>query len=74
MRTIDITPTWGEWTNVYASFAASGERKACVSLRGDLAKMAAAAQALNEIRADLPEHLQDRVARCLVTELGKQGF
>ncbi|WP_025135237.1 hypothetical protein [Achromobacter sp. DH1f] len=74
MNTIDVTPTWGEWANMYATFAASGERKVCKGLRADLAKMAAAAQALNEIRAELPEHLQDRASRCLVAELQKQGF
>ncbi|WP_313465319.1 hypothetical protein [Achromobacter sp.] len=74
MQTIDITPTWGEWANVYASLAASGEGAACKALRADLAKMAAAAQALKDIRADLPEHLQDRVSHCLGAELGKQGY
>lgn len=28
MRTIDMTPTWGEWANIYRRFAESGEAKA----------------------------------------------
>lgn len=74
MRTVDITPTWGEWANVYARFAGSGEGAACKELRGDLAKMAAAAQALQAVLRDLPEPLANRVAHVLTDELGKQGY
>lgn len=28
MRTIDMTPTWGEWANIYRRFVESGEAKA----------------------------------------------
>lgn len=73
MDTIDITPTWGEWANMYAALAASGEGAACKALRKGLAKMAAAAQALQSVLRELPDDLADRVSRTLCAELEKQG-
>jgi hypothetical protein len=69
---IDITPTWGEWGNVYRRFSESGERKACKALAQDFARACAGFQALQAL--DLtPEQIQtvDRVMR---EEMRKQGF
>lgn len=61
MSTSSTTPTWGEFALVYSRLAESGDRSACLALRQELAKAAAAAQALKEIAKDLPEHLSKRV-------------
>lgn len=38
MKTIDITPTWGEWANLYRRLAESGEANAIRELRQDFAR------------------------------------
>ena len=45
LTAIDITPTWGEFGNIYRRFAETGETKAVRELRSELAKAMAAAQA-----------------------------
>jgi len=72
MKTIDITPTWGEWGNVYARLAESGETRAVRALRPDLARALAAAQALKTLT--LTEEQTDTVSRILQQELTKQGY
>lgn len=72
--TVDITPTWGEFGRIYASFAESGERKACRALRPDMARAMAAAQALRELRNTLMDSQQAVMARVMAAELGKAGY
>jgi len=72
--TIDITPTWGEWGNVYRRLAESGETNAIRHLREDYARAMAAAQALQNIRATLTDEQHAVVAKTLADELTKQGF
>lgn len=74
MRTIDITPTWGEWGNFYTRLAASKEVKAIEALRPDLARALAAAQALQAIRGTLNDAQQAIVSSTITAELTKQGF
>lgn len=74
IKTIDITPTWGEWARIYSRLAESGEGRACRELRADLARMAASCEALKAIRAELPEELKARVAVIMAAELGKLGY
>lgn len=73
-RTINITPTWGEWGNVYRRFAESGERKAIVALREDFARAMASTQALQSILHTLTDEQQTIVSRTMTDELSKQGF
>ncbi|WP_019939899.1 hypothetical protein [Bordetella sp. FB-8] len=73
-RTINLTPTWGEWGNVYRRFAESGERKAIVALREDFARAMASTQALQSILHTLTDEQQTIVSRTMTDELSKQGF
>lgn len=74
MRTINLTPTWGEWANIYRRFAESGETKAVRELRADFAKAMAAAQALQAITGSLTDEQASIVSKAMTTELTKQGF
>lgn len=79
MRTIDltptwVTPTWGEWANIYRRFAESGETIALKHLAPDLARMAASCEALKQISSTLTDAQNKVVADTMVTELTKQGF
>lgn len=73
-RAINLTPTWGEWGNVYRRFAESGERKAIVALREDFARAMASTQALQSILHTLTDEQQAIVSRTMTDELSKQGF
>jgi hypothetical protein len=73
-NTIDITPTWGEWANIYRLFAESGETRAVRELRADFAKAMAAAAALNAIHANLTDEQAATVSKVIGAELSKQGF
>ncbi|WP_019939745.1 hypothetical protein [Bordetella sp. FB-8] len=73
-RTINLTPTWGEWGNVYRRFAESGERKAIVALREDFARAMASTQALQNILHTLSDAQQVKVEHTMAEELAKQGF
>lgn len=73
-KTIDITPTWGEWANIYRRFAESGETRAVRELRADFAKAMAAAAALNAIRSTFTDEQAETVSKTVVAELSKQGF
>ena len=42
---IDVTPTWGEWGNVFFRFAVSGESQALAKLHRDFALAMSAAEA-----------------------------
>ena len=71
---IDITPTWGEWGNVYRRLAETGEAAAVRALRSDLARALAAAQALRTIRASLTDDQHRIVSATVAAELTKQGY
>ena len=72
-ESIDLSMTWGEWGNVYARLAQSGEVAAVEQLRHDLARALAAAQALHAIRGTLSEAQLAVVSATISAELTKQG-
>jgi phosphopantetheinyl transferase (holo-ACP synthase) len=74
IETIDITPTWGEIMQQYIRFAESGEKKVVLQLRSEVAKAAAAAQALHEIRLSLTDEQTVKVNAVVLRELAKMGF
>ena len=74
LTAIDITPTWGEFGNIYRRFAETGETKAVRELRSELSKAMAAAQALNAIRATLTDAQAETVSKAVTAELAKQGY
>lgn len=71
---IDLTPTWGEWANIYRLFAESGETAAIKHLAPDLARMAALCEALKRISSTLTDEQQKVVTDTMTSELTKQGF
>lgn len=71
---IDVTPTWGEIGNIYASFAHSGEIAALKPLHPELARAMAMAQALREILDGLTDEQHKTVSDTIKKELAKQGF
>ena len=71
---IDLTPTWGEWGNLYTRFAESGETAAVAPLRRDAARCFASTEALKAIVDDLPEELRARLEAVYTVEMSKQGF
>lgn len=72
--TIDLTPTWGEIGNIYTRLAASNEQKALEGMRSEAARAFAAAEALQQIQAQLPDELRDIACRVMAVELAKQGI
>jgi hypothetical protein len=72
-NSIDLTPTWGEWGNIYRSLAESGERHAVKHLASDLARALAAAQALQVVTGTLTDEQNRIVAQTMAAELSKQG-
>lgn len=74
MKTIDLTPTWGEWANIYSRLAECGEMEAVRQLRADLARACAAAQALQAIQTKLPADLNETACQIVEQEMKKQGF
>ena len=59
MRTIDMTPTWGEWANIYRRFAESGEAKAVRELRAE----SEAKDGVLKKRAEQIDALDQKLAR-----------
>jgi hypothetical protein len=55
MKTIDITPTWSEWGNVYRRFAESGETQAIKALAADLKRVFAMTEGFVEIEDSLTD-------------------
>ena len=75
METINLTPTWGEWGNIYRNIAESSDQgKVLKQLAPDLARALASCQALNAIRGTLTPEQEATVARVLTEELTKQGY
>lgn len=72
--TIDLTPTWGEWGNIFYRFAASGERKTIETLHRDFALAFSCAEAFKTIQRLLPNELSAQAEAVLRAEMVKQGF
>lgn len=74
-ETIDLKPTWGEVANLYMTLAERGARpEALKAMRAEVARMAAACEALNAISKTLTDEQQATVARVMTAELSKQGY
>lgn len=71
--TIDLTPTWGEIGNIYTRLAASNEQAALSQMHSEAARAFAAAEALQQIQAQLPDELREIACRVMAAELAKQG-
>lgn len=74
VRTIDMTPTWGEIGNVVKRLAMSRETKALNVMWSEVARAMAAAQALQAITKTLNDEQSAIVSKTLVAELTKQGY
>lgn len=71
---IDLTPSWGQWGNIYARFAETGETAAVKELRKDFARAMAACQALQELGNTLSDEQKTVIASVMARELAVQGF
>ncbi len=74
VRTNDLTPTWGEWGNIFWRFAECGETKALQQLRKDFARAMAACQAFKVIEGALVEDQRAMANAVFEEELVKQGI
>jgi hypothetical protein len=74
MRTINLTPTWGEWGNIFYRFAVSGETKSTEILHPDFAKAMSAAAAFTAIQDSLTTEQSEKAMSVFRAEMAKQGF
>lgn len=74
MRTIDLTPTWGEIGNIIWRFATSNEQAALEHMHSELARAFAMAEVFAKIHTSLTEEQKDQASKILCEELVKQGF
>ena len=74
MRTIDVTPTWGEVGNIIWHFATSNEQAALEHMHNEFARSFAMAEVFSRVYAALTEEQKDLAAKVLCEELTKQGF
>ena len=73
--TIDVTPTWGEWGNVFFALATCGaDVNIILPLHRDLAYGLAAAEALKAISLSLTEEQRNIMDATVRVEMQKQGF
>lgn len=74
MRTVSLVPTWGEWGNIFCLLVQDGGVKTLKTLRPDLAKALAAAEAFNQIRSSLTEDQAKQADIVIEEEMRKQGL
>lgn len=74
MRTIDLTPTWGEVGNIIWRFATSNEQAALEYMHNEFAQSFAMAEVFAKIYTSLTEEQKDQASKILCEELTKQGF
>lgn len=70
---IDLTPTWGEWGNIFYQMALSGKRSSLEALHPDMAKAFAAAAAFVAIKDSLTDEQRIQANSVLEAEMRKQG-
>ena len=73
MRAIDMTPTWGEWGNLFYQFALLGEEAVLKNMHPDMAKAFAFAEAFKAINASLSHEQILKAEAVIEAELQKQG-
>ena len=74
MRTIDLTPTWGEVGNIVWRFAVSNEQAALGHMHSEFARAFAMAEVFTKLYDSLTDAQKDQASKVLVDELTKQGF
>jgi hypothetical protein len=74
MTHIDLTPTWGQWGNIFYRFAVSGERKPLELLHPDFAKAMSAVQAFHALQDSLTPEQAEKAEAVFRAEMAKQGF
>ena len=74
MRTIDLTPTWGEVGNIIWRFATSNEQAALKHSHSEFARAFSMAEVFSRVYATLTEEQKDLATKVLCEELTKQGF
>ena len=72
--TIALTPTWGEIGNIVIRLMLTGETAALEHMRTEVARAFAAAEALQQIQAKLPDELSEFACSVMAAELAKQGI
>lgn len=74
MRTVSLALTWGEWGNIFCLLVRDGERKALETLRPDLARAFAFAEAFSQIKSSLTEEQAKQADVVIKEEMRKQGI
>lgn len=74
VKTIDMTPTWGEVGLMYVRLAESKEVKAITQMRSEIARAMAMAQAFKNISETLTGEQKESAGKTIRIELAKQGF
>ncbi len=74
LKTIDITPTWGEFGGIYVNLAESKQVDVIRGLRPEVAKAMAAAEALKVVQLTFTEDQHRLVSSIISKELKKQGY
>jgi len=74
MRTVDLTPTWGNVGNIIWRFATSNEQRALKHSHSEFALAFAMAEVFAKIHTSLTEEQKDKASKILCEELVKQGF
>ena len=74
MKTIDMTPTWGEVGRIYLALLDSEEWKALRHARPEFARAFAGMEALNAVLPTLTDEQKATVSRVLAEELTKMGY
>lgn len=74
MKTIDMTPTWGEVGNIIWRLASSNEQEALAAVRSEYARAFAMAEAFSKVHATLTDEQKAQASKVLVDELSKQGY
>lgn len=74
MKTIDLTPTWGEVGNIVWRIAASNEQAALGHMHSEFARAFAMAEVFTKLYDSLTDAQKDQASKVLVEELTKQGF
>ncbi|MBU2769493.1 hypothetical protein HAP94_25850 [Acidithiobacillus ferrivorans] len=73
-KTIDITPSWGEFGSIYVNLAESKQVDVIRGLRPEVAKAMAAAEALKVVQTTFTEDQHRLVSSIISKELKKQGY
>ncbi len=74
MRTIDFTPTWGEWGNLFYRFALCGEQDVLKKMHPDMAKAFALTEAFKAVLTSLSPEQILKAEAVIEVEMQKQGL